>query len=167
MANPGFYLVWTQGTAILVGESNGVFEQNEAVFGISFPNQQTPPLAVNLASSARQNSGFDTLNSTKLYLTGPAEEVAIVQGLWPSLGGGLQISFDGGLTYHTFSTTYGYQNDPTTWVLIPESAIGLDATSGQLGPFDSANFLLQYVIPEAATQYQIYDVALTCDFDVA
>lgn len=164
--NPGFYLVWTQGTAILVGEANGVFNQTEAVFGITFPNQQTKPLSVNLSSSAHQNNGFDTLNNTKLYLTGPTAELAIVQQLWPSLGGGLQISFDGGLTYHTFSTTYGYQADPSTWVLIPESAIGLNATAGQLGPFDSANFLLQYSIPEAATQYQIYDVALTADFDV-
>lgn len=167
MATPGFYLVWTQGTAILVGESHGVFNQNESVFGITFPNQQTQPLAINLASSAHQNNGFDTLNNTRLYLTGPADEIAIVQGTWPTLGGGIQISFDGGLTYHTFSTTYGYQNTPSTWVLIPESAIGLNATAGQLGPYDSANFLLRYVIPEAATQYQIYDIALTADFDVA
>src|SRR5271170_7836911 len=167
MANPGFYLVWQQGNSVLIGESNGVFNQTEAVFGITFPSNQTQPLALNLSSSAHQNNGFDTLNNTKLYLTGPADQIAIIQQVWPSLGGGVQISFDGGLTYHTFSTTYGYQADPSTWVLIPESAIGLDATAGQLGPYDSANLLLQYVIPEGATQYQIYDVALTADFDVA
>ncbi|MGC1582157.1 MAG: hypothetical protein WA766_11770 [Candidatus Acidiferrales bacterium] len=167
MATPGLYLVWTQGTAILVGESNGVFEQNEAVFGISFPNQQTQPLTINLASSAHQNNGFDTLNNTKLYLTGPAEEIAIVQSTWPALGGGLQISFDGGLTYNTFSATYGYQANPATWVEIPAEAMGLNGMAGQLGPYDSANMLLRYVIPEAATQYQIYNVALAADFDVA
>jgi hypothetical protein len=164
---PGFYLVWTQGLATLVGEVNGVFVQSEAVQGISFPNTQTAPINVRVSSSARQNSTFDTLRQVRFYLTGDPGQLATVQGLWPTQGGGLQISFDGGRTYNTFSTVYGYEADPATWVLLPAESIGLNGSNGVLGAFDSANILLRYMIPELATQYQVYDIALTADFDVS
>jgi hypothetical protein len=164
---PGFYLVWDQGTGVLIGKVNGVFQENEAVQGISFPSQQTIPINVRLASCARDIQSFDTLRNVKLYLTGDPTEIATVQTIWPPLGGGFYISYDGGKTYTVFSPTYGYENDPTTWVLLPAEAIGLNGVDGTLGPFDSANLILKYVIPEQATQYQIYDIALTADFDVA
>ncbi len=167
LSTPQFYLVWTQGTSVLIGDVNGVFQQNEAVQGISFPNNSTIPLNVRMASCAREIQSFDTLINVRLYLTGDPTEIATVQTIWPPLGGGLFISYDGGKTYTPFTTTYGYVNDPTTWVLLPATAIGLNGVQGTLGPFDSANFILKYVIPEQATQYQIYDISLTADFDVA
>jgi hypothetical protein len=164
---PGFYLVWNQGLGVLIGKENGVFQQNEAVDGISFPTQQTIPISLTMASSARDKQTFDTLNNVHLYLTGDPTQIATVQTIWPTQGGGFMISYDGGRTYNTFSTTYGYQLDPTTWPILPAQSVGLNGQDGVLGPFDSASFVVKYVIPEQATQYQIYDIALTADFDVA
>jgi hypothetical protein len=164
---PGIYLVWTQGSALLVGEFNHIFEQQEAIQGISFPNHSTTPIPIEMASSARDHFTFDTLINVKLYLTGDPEQIAIVQGTWPAQGGGLFISYDGGRTYTAFSTTYGYEPNPTTWVTLPAASVGISGQDGVLGPFDAAHFVVKYVIPEQATQYQIYDISLTCDFDVS
>lgn len=167
LSTPGFFLEWDQGTAVLIGLVDMVFQQNEAVDGISFPGNSTIPISISMASSARGLQTFDTLRNTKLYLTGDPTQIATIQTVWPPLGGGLFISYDGGKTYTAFSSTYGYQADPTTWPLVPAVSIGLNGEDGVLGPFDSAMFVLKFVIPEAATQYQIYDIALTADFDVS
>lgn len=164
---PGVYLNWTQGNNILIGLNNLVFQENPALLGITFPTQSTTPINVRMASSSHNLGTFDTFKNIKLYLTGNINQIAIVQGLWPTQGGGLFISYDGGKTYKVFSTTYGYESDPTTWILLPAVAVGLGGQDGILGPFDSANLVLKYVIPEQATQYDIYDVQLTADFDVA
>lgn len=164
---PGIFLVWTQGNGVLIGRVNLVFQENEAIQGISFPNNETIPVNVRMASSAHDLHTFDTLRNVKLFLTGPANQIATVQGVWPTQGGGLFISYDGGRSYTPFSTSYGYEADPSTWVLLPATSIGLGGQDGILGPFDSANFVLKYIIPEQATQFQVYDVALTADFDGA
>lgn len=164
---PGVYLVWTQGTALLTGEFNKIFQENELIQGISFPNNSTPAVPVSMASSARDRFTFDTLINVKLYLTGDPKQIDIVQHIWPTQGGGLLISYNGGKTYVPFTTTYGYELDPTTWVTLPALSIGLGGQAGILGPFEAAHFVLKYVIPEQATQYQVYDIALTADFDVA
>jgi hypothetical protein len=166
LPTPGFYLTWTQGTAVLIGKVDLVFQQEEAVAGISFPGQSTIPINIFMASSARDLQTFDTLRNTRLYLTGNAAEIETVQTVWPPLGGGLFISYDGGRSYNLFSTTYGYQSNPSTWPIVPAQSIGLNGQDGVLGPFDSANFILKFVIPPQATQYQIYDISLTADFDV-
>jgi len=163
---PGVYLNWTQGLSVLIGQVNLVFQENEAVQGISFPNDQTVPVNVHLSSSARDQHTFDTFRNVRLYLTGDPAQVQIVQEVWPSQGGGLFISFDGGKTYTVFSPTYGFEADPSTWVLIPAAAIGIGATDGVLGILDSANLVLKYVIPEQADQFQVFEVQLTADFDI-
>lgn len=166
MVTPGFYLVWTQGSTVLVGKTNLVFGETEAIQGISFPSNETIPVNVRMASSARDHQSFDTLRSVKLYLTGDPDQIATVQSVWPSQGGGLKISYDGGRSYTTFTTTYGYEANPATWILLPAQSIGLGGADGILGPFDSANLVLKYAIPQQANQFQVYDVALTADFDV-
>lgn len=166
-ATPGVFLVWTQGSGVLIGRVNLVFQENEAIAGISFPNNETIPINVRMASSAHDLQTFDTFRNVKLYLTGDPDQINTVQTVWPSQGGGLFISYDGGRSYTVFSPTYGLESDPSTWVLLPAKSIGLGGQDGILGPFDSANFVLKYVIPEQATQFQIYDIALTADFDVA
>lgn len=163
---PGVYLIWDQGTGVLVGQVNLVFQENAAIQGITFPNNQTIPVNITLASSARDLQTFDIFTNVRLYLTGDSTQIATIQGVWPTQGGGLFISYDGGRTFVPFTTTYGYEADPTTWVLLPAAAVGLNGMDGILGPFDSANLVLKYVIPEQATQYQIYNIALTADFDV-
>lgn len=167
MPTPGFYLVWTQGPNILIGQSGSTFVRGQALLGIIFPNEATQPINIQLASSAREQQTFDTLRNVKLYLTGDPDQIATVQTVWPLSGGGLQISFDGGRSYKTFSTAYGYEADPSSWVTLPAISIGLNGTDGTLGAFDSANILMKYVIPENADQFAIYNVSLTADFDVA
>lgn len=167
MTTPGFFIEWDQGLTVLIGLVNGVFQQTEAVAGISFPGYTTIPIQVTMASSGRSLRTFDTLINTKLYLTGNPAEIETVQVTWPSMGGGLYISYNGGKTYTPFTTTYGYQSDPSTWPLIPAEAIGLNGADGVLSFLQSANFVMKFIIPVKATQYQIYDIALTCDFDVA
>jgi hypothetical protein len=167
LPTPGVYLNWSQGNSILIGLDNLIFQEDQALLGITFPTQSTVPINVRMSSSSHDLGTFDTFRNVKLYLTGAANQIAIVQGLWPTQGGGLLISYDGGKTYTPFTTTYGYEADPTTWVLLPAVAVGLGGHDGILGPFDSANLVLKYVIPEQATQYDIYDVQLTADFDVS
>jgi hypothetical protein len=167
LPTPGVYLNWMQGTAVLIGLVNTIFQENPCVEGITFPSNSTTPVNVRMSSSSHDLQTFDTFRNVKLYLTGDPDQIAIIQGLWPTQGGGLFISYDGGKTYTPFTTTYGYQADPTTWVLLPAVAVGLGGLNGVLGPFDSANLVLKYVIPEQANQYDIYNVQLTADFDVA
>lgn len=92
----------------------------------------------------------------------------------PELNGGLEISFDGN-SWTTFSAVQssapgsvgvGDQNDPTTWLLLPGTAIGVGGADGILGPFDTATLYLRYVIPNSATSYQLFDIALAVDADV-
>lgn len=167
MVTPGVYLNWSQGSAILVGKTNTIFQETEAVAGISFPGNETIPINVRMASSARDQQTFDTFTNVKLYLTGDSAQIATIQTVWPAQGGGLLISYDGGRTYKTFSITYGYELDPLTWILLPAQSIGLGGVDGILGPFGSANFVLKFVVPAQATQFQVYDIQLTADFDVA
>jgi len=97
----------------------------------------------------------------------------------PELDGGLQISFDGlhwdpplGATFSAVqaaapgSVGVGDQNDPTTWLLLPASAIGLNGADGILGPYDIATLYLRYVIPNSVTDYQLFDISLAIDADV-
>jgi hypothetical protein len=167
LPTPGVYLNWTQGSAVLIGLVNLVFQENQCVQGITFPSHETTPVNVRMSSSSHDLQTFDTFRNVKLYLTGDPKQIAVVQGVWPTQGGGLFISYDGGKTYTAFSTTYGYEAAPSTWVLLPAVAVGLNGLNGVLGPFDSANLVLKYVIPEQATQYDIYNIQLTADFDVA
>lgn len=168
LTTPGVYINWTQGSGVLIGlNSSRVFIETEAVAGISFPNNSTVPLNVMMASSARDLGTFDTLINVKLYLTGDPDEINTVQNIWPNQGGGLFISYDGGKTYTVFSSTYGYKTTPSTWVPLPAACLGLGGVEGILSPFSSANLVLKFVIPEQATQYQIYDIQITADFDVA
>lgn len=164
---PGFFLEWDQGSSTLVGIVDKVFQEQEAVAGISFPSNSTIPITVSLSSSARSLQTFDNLINTKLYLTGDPEQIQNIQTIWPTQNGGLYISYDGGKTYNVFSTTYGYESIPSTWPIVPAVSIGLDAEDGFIGPYASANFVLQYIIPPQATQYQIYDIYLGVSFDVA
>jgi hypothetical protein len=92
----------------------------------------------------------------------------------PEMNGGFEISFDG-TSWITFSAVQssvpgsvgvGDQNDPSTWVILPATAIGLNGTEGILGPYDTATLYLRYVIPNSVTDYQVFDISLVADVDV-
>lgn len=144
-------------------------------FPITFPGRSTEALPLGLRSSARETQTFETLTSVRLYLAGA--DVPIVQELWPSYGdahsparpelnGGFELSFDGGRSWTRFSKTVGYAPDPSTWVLLPACALGLDGQDGILKPFDRAHLLARYVVPPQADQYRVFDIRLMVDVDV-
>jgi hypothetical protein len=168
-----FYLVWKEGTTTLKGFSS-TWLDNPTVFPINFPGYTTPAKTLTLASSAKDNASFETLQSVKLYLTGDPTDIQTVQIIWPTLGGtskpqlngGLEISFDFGRTYTRFDSTHGLESNSTTWLTLPKSAIGLSGLDGTLGPFDQAQIMTRYVIPPGATTFKVFDIRLAIDCDI-
>jgi hypothetical protein len=80
--------------------------------------------------------------------------------------GGVEISFDNGLTWNRFSNTVGLARTPSTWLVLPQEAVGSVGTAGQIGAFDTAHMLVRYVIPPSVTLTKILDVQLQIDCDV-
>lgn len=168
--------MWTQNGTLIRGinpNGTGITPQSNMLEGIVnqsiiFPGQTTQAQALTLASSAQYSDG-ETLVNVKFYLDGDVDSLAILQGTWPTQGGGMQISFDQGLTYTTFSqgpSGVGDVKYPATWLLLPAVAIGLGATDGILTSVDTAQLLVRFVVPSQATQYQIYLPTLEVDFDI-
>ena len=60
----------------------------------------------------------------------------------------------------------GDQNDPSTLILLPASAIGSDGQDGVLGPYDQATFYLRFVIPPTAALFKALDIQLAVDCDI-
>ena len=176
---PPFNLTWSQNGSIIRGYTNGAYVEGSLVFPVSFPGSISEPLTVTLNSSAQANGTYDILQNIKFFLTGDPDDLATVQGGWPTLGnaftpprpemnGGLQISFDGS-TWTTFvsgSSGVGDQNYPSTWIELPAVAIGAGGIAGTLGPFDIALFYMRYVLPATTTTYKVFDINLAVDCDI-
>jgi hypothetical protein len=120
MAKP-FYLIWQEGTTVLEGYDGANWIDGQLTFPIVFPGITTTPLALSLSSSASVNLTFETLINVAFYLTG--SDAPTVQGEWPyitdaygnataSVTGGVEISFDNGLTWNRFSNTVGLESTP-------------------------------------------------------
>jgi len=157
---------------MLRGYENGADVDGGLTFPVAFPGTISKPQTVTLASSALANGTFDILQNVKFYLTGDPGDITTVQGSWPNLGfsynpqrpqlnGGFQISFDG-INWTTFSIKNpalagsvgaGDRNDPSTWILLPGSAIGSDGQDGTLGPYDQATFYIRFIVPPTAALF--------------
>lgn len=168
-----FYLIWQYNDQVLRGQEDGSWVDGALTFPVTFPGRFSEAKKVTLRSSARDSNTLETLTNVKLFLTGDADDLQIVQSIWPAmdadrpeLNGGLEISFDEGRTYTRFSSAVGLQSNSGTWITLPASAIGLNGTDGKLGPFDQAHMLLRYKIPPGADQYRVFDVRLGVSFDV-
>ena len=151
---------------MLRGYENGADVNGGLTFPVAFPGTISRPRTVTLASSALANGTFDILQNVKFYLTCDPGDITTVQGSWPNLGfsynpqrpqlnGGFQISFDG-INWTTFSIRNpalagsvgaGDRNDPSTWIILPGSAIGSDGQDGTPGPYDPATFYIRFVVP--------------------
>src|SRR5208283_463846 len=98
-----FSILWgQQGTMVRGIDAGGVPLSGVDNQGIIFPWQTTQAKALVLSSSAIYDNIGEELVSVYFYLDGTAADLSVVQGLWPSQGGGMQISFDQGATYQTF-----------------------------------------------------------------
>jgi hypothetical protein len=174
MAKP-FYLIWQEGTTVLEGYDGANWIDGQLTFPIVFPGVTTTLLALSLSSSASVNLTFETLINVAFYLTG--SDAPTVQGEWPyitdaygnataSVTGGVEISFDNGLTWNRFSNTVGLESTPSTWLPLPQEAVGSVGTAGQIGAFDTAHMLVRYVIPPSVSLTKVLDVQLQVDCDV-
>jgi hypothetical protein len=176
---PAFYVIWQQNGVLLQGVNpiGGSWTANPLVFPVSFPGQVSIPQSATLRSSARDTNTLETLVGVKVYLTGLAADIAIVQSQWPYLGnaftparpelnGGVEISFDQGRSYTRFSNEVGLEATPSTWITLPAISVGLNGIAGQLGPFDQAHMLVRFNIPQGATLYKVPDIRIAADFDI-
>jgi hypothetical protein len=173
-----FYLIWEQPDITLRGYAATTgWVDGGLSFPVCFPQRYSEAKIVTLRSSARDSGTLETLKSVKFYLTGNATDLIQVQETWPyygssfspnrvELNGGFEISFDEGRTYTRFSKTAGYASDPSTWISLPASAVGLNGIAGQLGPYDRARIYMRYRVPQQATNYKLLDVRLAVDFDI-
>lgn len=160
-----FQLVWSD-------VSNNVL--NGASFPIGFPGTTSVPQQLQVKSNAAALQTFETLTNVKLFLTGDADDINIVQNIWPTLGGntrpelngGVEISFDFGRTYTRFDATHGAEADISTWIQLPVEAVGSAGAAQTLGAFDVAHLILRYVIPPGATQFEKLNISLALDFDI-
>lgn len=160
-----FQLIWSD-------VSNNVL--TSTWFPIAFPATTSKPQQLQVKSNASALLTFETLTGVKLFLTGDLDDVNTVQNIWtsfgdvnkPELNGGVEISFDFGRTYTRFDSTHGLESDPSTWIALPVESVGTQGAAETIGAFDSAHFVVRYIIPPGATQYKKLDVRLALDFDI-
>lgn len=146
----------------------------QAIFPIGFPGTSSLPQQLQVQSNSATLGTFETLMGVKFFLTGDAEDINTVQNIWPFLGGsvnpqlsgGVDISFDFGQTFTRFDSNHGVEGNPSTWVLLPAEAVGIQGVAGVIGAFDLAHFIIRYVIPPEATQFGKLNVLISMGFDI-
>jgi hypothetical protein len=174
MAAP-FYLIWKSNSVLLAGYNTPMWLDGELTFPIIFPGTTTAAQNLALSSSAATNQTFETLINVAFYLSGT--DVPVVQGQWPYLldaygnstsvvTGGFEISFNNGLTWSRFSNEVGLGDSPSTWLPLPQEAVGSVGTAGQIGAFDTAHMLVRYVIPPAVSLTKVLDIRLEVGCEV-
>jgi hypothetical protein len=160
MVQKVFSLQWFQ---------NGTISNNSIYFNVSYPNRTSDVLTVSFQSPANNLGTQEILTGTSLYLDGEAASLLLS---WTTisnkanLNGGLQVSFDLGETWTTFSPTAGNKANKSTWILLPASAIGSLGVAGILNPYDSATISLRVVVPPSFSNYGVLNFNIGVDFDV-
>jgi hypothetical protein len=144
-------------------QTTGQFVEQDFVIGLAFPLSLTTPATAYLSTNSFLTTNF-LLANVKFFLTGDADTVALLQSWAPAAG--LQISFDSGINWKTFSLAYGNAADPTTWILMPASAVSSIGADGQIGPFDTASLQFRLQAPPTLPSYGLYAVQIGVDCDV-
>jgi hypothetical protein len=164
MSTP-FQIIWSD-------EFNNVLTSES--FAICFPGVTSQAKNIQVTTNATTLQTFETLVDVAFFLTGDTNDINTVQNIWPTLGGssnlqfngGIDISFDGGQTFTRFDSTHGVKATPSTWIPLPSEAIGLGAIDQTLGAFDTAHFIVRYIIPPGATQFGKLNISLSLGFDI-
>lgn len=162
---PPFSIIWTDVSGNVLPSAS---------FPIAFPGTHSPPQQLQVSSNATALQTFETLIGVRFFLTGDANDVNIVQNLWPSMGGpsqphlngGYDVSFDFGSSYVRFDSTNGVEANPTSWIPLPVEAVGAQGIAQTLGAFDVAHLIIRVIIPPGAIQYKKLDIRLGIDFDI-
>ena len=156
------HMMWWKGNKLLRGYDpiNQEWVNDAITFGVVYPGIITNSVTVIITSSFRLNNKDGLFDNMRVVLQGTDEELE----LFYDSGVLLDISFDRGKSYNTFSTTYGYKGDPDTWQVIPASSItrpsNNPAIDGRLGWQDSANMLVRYRIPDTSDDFRMYNVSI-------
>jgi hypothetical protein len=165
MSTTPFQLLWSN-------SSNSPI--SSAGFPVGFPGTTSVAQALEVASNALVLKTYESLTGVGFFLVGDTDDINTVQYVWPTIGGtnqpelngGVDISFDLGQTYTRFDPNNGVQSDSSTWISLPVSAIGSQGTAGTIGAFDTAHFIIRYVIPPSANQYGVLNISLGMGFDI-
>ena len=149
---PPFYIIWDgpAGELHSFNVMTGAWQDNPLTYGVCFPGDTTVSQNVTLTGSGLRRRSYETLVNTSLFLAGDTATLAAIQG-WA------QVSFDEGATFQPLTTLP---------LLIPGIAMGRNGVDGQIGPFDTAGFLVNVVIPKSYSQYRTLNFRIAVDCDV-
>jgi hypothetical protein len=142
------------------------FVDADQPLGILSPGMLSDVTTVYLKSSASDQSQSFVLANVKLYLTGDPALVSQLLIDWPVQDAGIEMSFDDGLTYQRLTATFGNPSDPSTWILLPATAISSVASAGLLQPNDLAKLLLRVKVPLSVPAFGLFRIGLGVDVDV-
>jgi hypothetical protein len=149
---------------------NGVVVPTQAYMSVGFPSLVSGPVTLTVASPAGINNTKEILTNIQFFLDGPDADLlqswTTINSIKTTLNGGVEISFDGGLTWSRFNATTGLKSNKATWVQLPGAAISEIATDGTLTPNDSGTILLRLVIPPSFSDYRVISFLIGTDFDV-
>lgn len=170
MPNPAIPLgvIWRDAAKVFRGyDSNGALQSQSCFHGVLHPGQTSTVKQIWLQSTCGIRQSLEIFRNVKLYLQPPADSKTLLLSTWPALNGGVDISFDRGVTWTTFSETAGNPDDATTWLPLPAGAIGLSAQAGTLTPNDTAVLYLRVRMPQQANSDLVrYRFSLAVDFEV-
>lgn len=171
-------LIWTFSGNILQDAQMS----SPLVFKPTFPGMLGNSQTIQLSSSARVDGSFSILKNLRIYLQGDPAQLDTLLNVWPRYGseftpprsnltGGLELSFDGGLTFQRLGANpngqrLGFPDDASTWIPLPASCILPGTVAGVLGALDTATISIRYVIPSLAETFQVFNVRLEAVFDV-
>lgn len=170
MPNPAIPLgvVWRDAVKVYRGyQSDGTLISEPCFHGVLHPGQTSIIKQIWLQSTCGIRQSQEILRKVKLYLQPPAELKTLLLTTWPSQSGGVDISFDRGVTWTTFSQTAGNPDSSSTWISLPAGAIGLSAAAGTLTPEDTAILYLRVRMPQQKGGDIVrYQFSLAVDFEV-
>ena len=149
---------------------NGSPATVDQYLSVSFPQSTSGPITLVVTSPAAAAGTMETLNNVKFFLDGPDANLlqswTTISTTQTILNGGVDISFDTGITWTTFNSSSGLKSNNSTWILLPGSAISPTALDGQLSPYDSGTMLIRVRIPSSFSDYRVLSFLIGTDFDV-
>lgn len=175
MTPPPLHVMWQTAAGDLLhgfDNANQKWVDQELTLGLAFPDAMADAQTVLLRSSASFLQSAEVLINVRIYLCGDPDTVQALNAQWPASGGGLDISFDNGVTWLRFLAAgeglagAGDESDSSTWIPLPGSAISSVAVNGQIGPNDVASVLLRLQVPPGERAFGVYRMQLGVDFDV-
>lgn len=153
------HILWYSGSEMLQGLDmpSQKWKQGHFSYGPGFPGEVTEARQLVLSTSALFRSTFDVLVDCTLHLEAAEEVLNLLDSVWPESGGGVEVSFDNGVTWQLLTSA-----PLPVRVVVP----GTTKTTQDLSPFDSIWILVRVKVPIDYTVYGPLDFAIGLDCDV-